>query len=55
MYAIGLYGNGFIDWLYDEMELGKRVAAYLDSENNAPEIHFCDYGIERPDHWLHFV
>lgn len=39
---IFLYGSGFVDWLYDEMELGKRVAHYLDSENNTPELHFIE-------------
>lgn len=53
--SIGLYGSGFHDYMMDEFELGKRVAVYLDSENNAPECHFSDYGIERKDHWLHYV
>lgn len=33
-----------VDWLCDEIELGERVAHFLDSENNAPEIHFLDWG-----------
>ena len=43
-HIIGLHSNGMVDWLYDEMELGARVAMFLDSENNAPEIHFCGWG-----------
>lgn len=38
----GLYSNEFIDFLYDEMELGIRVAHFLDSENNTPDVHFFD-------------
>lgn len=39
----GLFGSGIVDYLYDEMELGERVAYCLDSENNMPEIHFLNW------------
>lgn len=29
----GLYGSGFIDFLYNEMELGTRVAIWIDEED----------------------
>lgn len=53
--SLGLHGKGFPNYFADEMLLGKRVASYLDSENNVPELHFCEYGIENEDHWLHGV
>lgn len=47
MLGIGLYGKGFVDFFYDEMELGTRVAHFLDSENNTPDVHFAGWeGIE---------
>jgi len=44
-YPFGLYGSGFVDWLYDEMELGTRVAHFLDSENNTPDAYFLDLDV----------
>lgn len=32
--AVPLYGSGIHVYLVDELELGERAAAYLDSENN---------------------
>lgn len=42
IWPFGLYGPEFVDFLYDEMELGTRVAYFLDSENNTPDVHFFD-------------
>lgn len=39
--ALGLYGSGYTTWIQDELELGARVACFLDSENNTPDIHFA--------------
>lgn len=39
----GLFGQGIVDYLYDEMEFGERVAYFLDSENNTPDIHFLGW------------
>lgn len=55
MMPFGLYGNGFPQLMLDEIELGKRVASWIDQENNDPLTHFVTYGIEREDHWLHRV
>lgn len=33
--SFGLYGSGMHGWILDEMELGERVAHFLDDENNA--------------------
>lgn len=38
------YSNGMADWIMDEIELGTRVAMFLDSENNATEVHFIGWG-----------
>jgi hypothetical protein len=41
--TLGLYGKGFHQYMMDEVELGTRVARWLDSENNAPEVHFVGW------------
>lgn len=38
-----LYSREFHDYIIDELELGKRVALCLDSENNIPELHFIGW------------
>jgi hypothetical protein len=35
-WPFGLYGAGMHDWLIDELELGARVAHFIDSENVFP-------------------
>ena len=35
--------SGFVRVTLDEMELGARVAYWLDSENNAPKYHFLGW------------
>ena len=35
--------NGFVQVTLDALELGARVAYFLDSENNAPEYHFLGW------------
>jgi hypothetical protein len=38
---MGIHGPQFIDWLYDEMELGARVAHELDSSQAwTPALHY---------------
>jgi hypothetical protein len=39
-WPFGLYGAGMHDWLIDELELGTRVAHFLDSENTFPSRLF---------------
>lgn len=46
-WPFGLYGAGMHDWLMDELELGTRVAHFLDSENTEPSrIWFLDMEVE---------
>jgi hypothetical protein len=56
--SLGLYGKGMHQFILDEMELGTRVAAYLDEEEVDPlgwlfDIHYreycraCDYDMHR--------
>lgn len=33
-WPFGLYGAGMHDWLMDELELGTRVAHFMDTEQN---------------------
>lgn len=42
--VVGVHSHGMADWVMDEMELGARVAIFLDSENNAAEVHFMGWG-----------
>jgi len=39
--------NGFHNVLMDAAELGARVAYWLDSENNVPEVHFLNFDSPR--------
>ena len=46
--GIGLYGSGMVDFIYDEMELGWRVAKYLDEEWNCDPLWWVmDYYYRR--------
>jgi hypothetical protein len=47
-WPFGLYGAGMHDWLMDELELGTRVAHFLDSENNQwpSRLDFLELEIE---------
>jgi len=42
-----MYGSGMHFWILDEMALGKRVAHYLDSENNAGWTALHDLSYEQ--------
>lgn len=37
------YSRGVTALVHDDLELGERVALYLDSENNASEVHFIGW------------
>jgi hypothetical protein len=46
-WPFGLSGAGMHDWLIDELELGARVAHFIDSENVFPSrAWFLDLEIE---------
>lgn len=47
-WPFGLYGAGMHDWLMDELELGTRVAHFLDSENIEPSrLWFLSMEVEQ--------
>ncbi len=46
--SFGLYGSGMPGFIQDEMELGTRVAMYLDDENNGMRLYLLEYEVE---HW----
>lgn len=47
-WPFGLYGAGMHDWLIDELELGTRVAHFMDSENVEPSrIWFLALEVEQ--------
>jgi hypothetical protein len=48
-WPFGLYGAGMHDWLIDELELGTRVAHFMDSENVFPSRLF--WLQEEVDEW----
>ncbi len=41
----GLHNNDFHQFMMDEIELGRRVAAWIDTENNDPLFHFGDINL----------
>lgn len=46
--SFGLYGSGMHAWLLDELELGARVAHFLDDEQNGFRLGCLSMEVE---HW----
>jgi hypothetical protein len=46
--SLGLHANGMHDWLMDELELGARVAHFLDGENHGFRLGYLSLEF---DHW----
>lgn len=46
--SFGLYGSGMPSFILDEIELGTRVAMFLDDENNCERLYLLSYEVE---HW----